>query len=328
MDAATDREKSRLRIKVAEITIEDRVLGRGAFCEVRLATWRGQTIAFKRALRNDATDRDVAEQDLAREARVLAAISPHRHVVRFVGSGYDSSGTFLCLECIPTSFVTRYDQWLEASARIPGEALWRKCTRWSSFSRRWDDLWATRLRAAAQLASALAHLHSGRLVPGAPGTRLMFRDLKPSNLGFRGDDIVLFDLGLAKFLKKSTTKERENFQPTPETGSLRFMAPEVALGLPYDHSCDIYSLALLVWHIAALKQPFHGYAHLSDFQAAVIDGLRPVLPSCWKPSLKTLLAAAWSANPAKRPSAKRAELVLTKLAQTYAAPSQLRAPSS
>ena len=35
---------------------------------------------------------------------------------------------------------------------------------------------------------------------------------------------------------------------TGNTGSVRYMAPEVALDLPYNHSVDVYSFSILVWY--------------------------------------------------------------------------------
>ena len=40
------------------------------------------------------------------------------------------------------------------------------------------------------------------------------------------------------------------------TGSRRFMAPEVALGEPYNLSADIYSFAILLWELVALDKAF------------------------------------------------------------------------
>ncbi len=41
-----------------------------------------------------------------------------------------------------------------------------------------------------------------------------------------------------------------------QTGSLRYMAPEVALGAPYDERVDVYSLALVAWEAFHLRKPF------------------------------------------------------------------------
>lgn len=43
-----------------------------------------------------------------------------------------------------------------------------------------------------------------------------------------------------------------------QTGSIRYMAPEVALGTPYDETVDVYSLSLVAWEAIHLRKPFHG----------------------------------------------------------------------
>lgn len=80
------------------------------------------------------------------------------------------------------------------------------------------------LRCARQLAAALRHLHEEAI----PGRMVVHRDVKPDNIGFSAEgDLKLLDLGLSKVVSKS---EMDNaaYNMTGETGSARYMAPEVA----------------------------------------------------------------------------------------------------
>lgn len=52
--------------------------------------------------------------------------------------------------------------------------------------------------------------------------------------------LKLIDFGLCKAIPKDTT-EREKYHMTGETGSVRYMAPEVALCKHYDEKVDVYS---------------------------------------------------------------------------------------
>lgn len=57
---------------------------------------------------------------------------------------------------------------------------------------------------------------------------VVHRDVKPDNIGFSAEgDLKLLDLGLSKVVSKS---EMDNaaYNMTGETGSVRYMAPEVA----------------------------------------------------------------------------------------------------
>ena len=44
------------------------------------------------------------------------------------------------------------------------------------------------------------------------------------------------------------------YQMTGYTGSLRYMAPEVARQTPYNETCDVYSMALVLWEVCSLER--------------------------------------------------------------------------
>ena len=45
---------------------------------------------------------------------------------------------------------------------------------------------------------------------------------------------------------------------TGNTGSLRYMAPEVALRKSYNEKVDVYSYGIMVWQMARDRVPFKG----------------------------------------------------------------------
>ena len=47
------------------------------------------------------------------------------------------------------------------------------------------------------------------------------------------------------------------------TGTLRYMAPEVALGRPYNTKCDVYSYSLVLWQMLTLQR--RPYCHYNDY---------------------------------------------------------------
>ena len=85
-----------------------------------------------------------------------------------------------------------------------------------------------RVKIALQIADAMEYLHSLNIV---------FRDLKPDNIGFDESEVLkLFDFGLAKELKPGMERPDGKYQLTGNTGSRRYMAPEVAKECPYNKS--------------------------------------------------------------------------------------------
>ena len=81
---------------------------------------------------------------------------------------------------------------------------------------------------------------------------IIFRNLKPEHVGFNvRDDITLFDFGLAREVKDEQKVSDHTWRLTGETGSLRYMAPEVAQSKPYGE--EIVILFGHVYHPSLLR---------------------------------------------------------------------------
>ena len=107
-----------------------------------------------------------------------------------------------------------------------------------------------------------------------------------------GRAFKIFDFGLCRVVKKRTSSDR-TYEMTGNTGSLRYMAPEVVLDLPYNETVDAFSFGIVVWTIACNKLPFRGFDRAKHRAAVVLGGGRPKVPS-YTISLSPVCSMEWN----------------------------------
>jgi serine/threonine protein kinase len=134
---------------------------------------------------------------------------------------------------------------------------------------------------------------------------------KPDNVGFdvRGD-IKIFDFGLAREFPKGGKKFADDtYQMSGKTGSLRYMAPEVAKEKPYNETVDVYSLAMMAWQIFAMQVPFSGYSIAMHNEVVVEKGGRPKIETKWGTKVGSWMSKAWSPKISERPDMRASSKV-------------------
>lgn len=94
---------------------------------------------------------------------------------------------------------------------------------------------------AAQVAMALAHLHSKKII---------YRDLKPENV-LVGEDgyLLVADFGLAKFVQQGELAN--SF-----CGTAEYLAPEMLIGNGHDFTVDWWALGILIFEMVVGIPPF------------------------------------------------------------------------
>ena len=112
---------------------------------------------------------------------------------------------------------------------------------------------------------------------------ILHRDLKPENVMLTPDGrLKVLDFGLAKLRfdgpdeGDQTTRETQSVtQDGRIVGTVAYMSPEQAQGLPVDHRSDIFTLGILLYEMATGERPFRGNTNLSVLSSILKDTPRP-----------------------------------------------------
>ena len=233
----------------------------------------------------------LAASQLAYEAHILSCLD-HPNIVKMRGLDADGilgfekrdhRGFFLLIDVLSETLDQKINRWRrEKSLSTRNQRLPRNRQQYYDPSSSNQEVILLRrhkekIDICRQLASALEYLHDRRVV---------YRDLKPSNIGFIADDwspeeatnpaqsatrVQLFDFGLSREL----TSWHQTLRGA--IGTMRYMAPEVCLDSSYDCDCDIYSYSILCWELWTQKVPFEELATPDLYREQVCQrGYRPL----------------------------------------------------
>ena len=274
----------------------------GSHSNIYKGSFQDKAVILKVLLDKDVRN-IIANKEFQNEIIVLSKMN-HPHILQIIGFGKMDS------KLIPT--LSRPLIVLEA---LEGETLkhhlsLRRSFRTKPFSK------IRYLRMAKEFASALTYIHDQI----DPNCTLIHRDLKPDNIGFMKDGTLkLMDFGLSVGLKKGTSVEG-TYKLTGCTGSLRYMAPEVALSKPYNEKVDIYGFGMIFYQIITGVMPFQGYTQ-EKFYLSVVNGkYRPSLDFDdygrdikISDTLRNLIISCWDDDHTTRPSASTVHEILELL---------------
>jgi serine/threonine protein kinase len=246
------------------------VIGKGSFGEILRAYWRGTPVAVKRILPSLSDDRLVT-QDFRHEVNLLVKLR-HPNIVQFLGAVTERKPLMLITEFLRGGDLHQYLK--EKGALSPSVAV----------------------NFALDMARGMAYLHNEPNV-------VIHRDLKPRNVllvNSNADHLKVGDFGLSKLI--TVNHANDIYKLTGETGSYRYMAPEVFKHRKYDKKVDVFSFAMILYEMIEGDPPLSNY---EPYEAAkhVADGHRPSFRSKGLiPDLKDLIEQSWSADKNQRPS--------------------------
>jgi eukaryotic-like serine/threonine-protein kinase len=215
------------------------LLGSGGMAEVYLAhdAVLDREVALKVLSRRYADDDEVIER-FRSEARSAAALS-HPNVVSIYDRGETEDGTYY--------IVMEY---------VAGGTLNERILREGPFPPH------TAAAVATQVAEALKEAHHRGIV---------HRDVKPQNiLVTESGDVKVADFGIAR-ASSSATLTRTGVV----LGSVHYMSPEQAIGLPIDPRSDLYSLGVVLYEMLTGEPPYDADNPISIAMKHVDGRLRP-----------------------------------------------------
>ena len=161
------------------------------------------------------------------------------------------------------------------------------------------------IKIALCIAQGMAYIHDD--------ARMVHRDLKASN-------VLLSDACEAKICDFGLTRvvpDANEGLMTAETGTYRWMAPEVIAHMPYSYSCDVYSYGILLWEMMSAGMiPYDDMNPLQAAVAVVQKGLRPAVPPKTSALFAKLMQQCWLTVPESRPKFQTIVQALTAEAQT------------
>ena len=129
------------------------------------------------------------------------------------------------------------------------------------------------LTISVQICEALAAAHEAGVV---------HRDIKPENIMLRRRDqiVKVLDFGLAKVTEEFVDKQHSDpdastrifiqTKPNVILGTIRYMSPEQARGLPVDARTDIWSVGVVLYEMITARPPFSGPT-ASDLIVSILD---------------------------------------------------------
>jgi serine/threonine-protein kinase len=241
-----------------------RKIGSGGMAEVYLAEdlLLNRKVAVKVMHENLASDESFVRR-FKREAQAAANLN-HPNIVAVYDWGAEDDTYFIVMEYLTGKNLK---QLIQERAALPIKEG---------------------IEIARQIASALAFAHKHDVI---------HRDIKPHNIIINEEGLVkVTDFGIARAKSGSLTDQE------PLMGSVHYLSPEQAQGLPATELSDIYSFGVVLYEMFTGNLPFDGDTPVSIAMKHVSETpprpsvLNPLIP----PELESIILKAMAKDPFER----------------------------
>jgi serine/threonine-protein kinase len=150
------------------------------------------------------------------------------------------------------------------------------------------------LSIARQIAAGVAAAHDAGIV---------HRDLKPGNIIIEPTgQVKILDFGLAKSVLRDPSKSFESSTSRKLFGTLHYLSPEQARGLPADARGDLFSTGVIFYQMATGQLPFNAEAPLVVVEKICDAEPEPFVPSdpAFPPTAARIIGKLLKKDPAHR----------------------------
>lgn len=240
----------------------DEEIGSGSFGSVYKGTYLGTPVAIKKIAKSE----DLQEElDIFVQREAAMAKYSHPHLVQFIGVSAHGPYVYLVTEYVPGGDLRRYLKNPEV-----------------------EIAWKLRVQIAADMARAMAFLHS---------KKIMHRDLKSKNLLVDANwKIKICDFGFARTYMKGK-------RPYTLCGTEDWMAPEIITGQDYDERVDLFSYGIVLCEIITRRKISRELQRKPEEAFALNPNeLFKLIPKDCPEALKQLALKCADYTPENRPS--------------------------
>ncbi|KAF5357891.1 hypothetical protein D9756_001785 [Leucocoprinus leucothites] len=263
------------------VKLDDIPVAGGTYSDIWLGRWLDEEKVALKGLRNVKADDLTAQKRFVREIHVWSKLR-NKHILSFYGIVTDQG-----------KHMHMVSPWLEN-----GNVL--------DYARQNPE--ANKLNLIRGAAQGLGYLHSRNIIHG---------NIKCTNiLVSASGDACISDFGMAKVIEDVT--EMLASATLTESGSARWLAPEVIDGASPTKEADVYSFAMAILELLTGRHPFPERKRDAAVIRAVIDHVQPKRPTVtlvqkWlTDELWMLMQRCWSRAITSRPTM---EVVAAELEQ-------------